>query len=45
MGHAHLATQELVQHLVESISAKLFEGAYALGHKLQKKALAEEKNI
>lgn len=45
MGHAHLATQELVQHLVESISAKRFEGAYALGRKLQKKALAEENNM
>ena len=45
MGHAHPATQDLVQHLVESISTKRFEGAYALGRKLQKKALAEENNM
>lgn len=42
MDRAYPATEELVQHLVDSISAKIFNGAYAPGQKLRQEALAEE---
>ncbi len=45
MDRAHSATEELVQHLVDSISAKIFNGAYAPGQKLRQEALAEEFDV
>ncbi len=45
MDRARPATEELVQHLVDSISAKIFNGAYAPGQKLRQEALAEEFDV
>lgn len=45
MDRAYPATEELVQHLVDSISAKIFNGAYAPGQKLRQEALAEEFDV
>ncbi len=45
MDRAVPATEELVQHLVDSISAKIFNGAYAPGQKLRQEALAEEFDV
>lgn len=39
------ATEDLVQHLVDSISAKIFNGAYAPGQKLRQETLAEEYDV
>lgn len=45
MDRAYPAAEELVQHLVESISAKIFNGAYAPGQKLRQESLAEEYDV
>ncbi|WP_088158429.1 GntR family transcriptional regulator [Achromobacter xylosoxidans] len=45
MDHAYPAAEELVRHLVESISAKIFNGAYAPGQKLRQETLAEEYDV
>ncbi|MBD9472092.1 GntR family transcriptional regulator [Achromobacter sp. ACM01] len=45
MDRIYPATEELVQHLVESISAKIFNGAYAPGQKLRQETLAEEYEV
>ncbi|WP_313387436.1 GntR family transcriptional regulator [Achromobacter aegrifaciens] len=45
MDRAYPAAEELVQHLVESISAKIFNGAYAPGQKLRQETLAEEYDV
>lgn len=45
MDRAYPAAEELVQHLVESISAKIFNGAYAPGRKLRQETLAEEYDV
>jgi len=45
MDRIYPAAEELVQHLVESISAKIFNGAYAPGQKLRQETLAEEYDV
>ncbi|NMK46334.1 GntR family transcriptional regulator [Achromobacter sp. Bel] len=45
MERAYPAAEELLQHLVESISAKIFNGAYAPGQKLRQETLAEEYDV
>jgi DNA-binding GntR family transcriptional regulator len=45
MDRTYPAAEELVQHLVESISAKIFNGAYAPGQKLRQETLAEEYDV
>ncbi|ADP19067.1 bacterial regulatory protein, GntR family protein 65 [Achromobacter xylosoxidans A8] len=45
MDRTYPAAEELVQHLVESISAKIFNGVYAPGQKLRQETLAEEYDV
>lgn len=45
MDHGRDYTEDLVQHLVDSISRKIFDGTYPPGRKLRQESMAEEYDV